>query len=205
MSCRPLFLGLIACLITGTAGCMKTRLTDPKRAAAEQLLLSTAADRAWVEADLAPLSGRKVFVRPEFLETYDQKYVMGTIRAVLSESGALLMDNIKEADVVVEPRSGALSIDSGSTLGGVPSIPLPIPTVATLETPEVAFFKSEKQKAIGKFALLAYERESRQHVTSSSNLVGTAYRNHYQILGFIKLLRSDIPVYKWKQKSDEAD
>ena len=207
MEIRNILTVLTFCCVASTAGCMKTRLTDPKRTASEQLLLSTAADRALAEAEtqVSVLAGRTVYINTSYLESYDQYYVNGAIRDLLSRAGALLMNDIKDADIVVEPRSGALSIDSGSALGGIPSIPIPIPTVATLETPEVAFFKSENQASVGKFALLAYERESRQHVFSTPALVGTAYRNHYQLLGVVKFLRTDIPEYKWKRERSEAE
>jgi hypothetical protein len=54
-----LIIGAMAALVSG--GCVSVRQTDPARTATEQLLLSTAADRATEEMDLAQFARKKVF------------------------------------------------------------------------------------------------------------------------------------------------
>ena len=185
------FLGLC------TQGCIQTKMTEPPRAAVEQLLLSTAADRSMAAANLQEVfQDKKVFVDPTYFDSYDKPYVLGTIRDALSSHGALLVADVKDAEMVVEPRNGALSTDSNSTELGIPSIPVPVPLSGVVVTPDLYLFKSQKQFSTAKIALLAYDAKSRKHVYSSGPLVGRAHQNYYSFLFFVKLTRTDIPEKK---------
>jgi hypothetical protein len=188
-----LFLALFS-LGLSTAGCVQTKMTEPPRAAVEQLLLSTAADRSLASARFQDMfQGKKVYVDTNYFDSYDRLYVLGTIRDALSSHGALLVAEVKEADIVVEPRNGALSTDSNSTELGIPSVPVPIPFSGTVMTPDLYIFKSQKQFSTAKIALLAYDAKTRQHLYSSGPLVGRAHQHYYSFLLFVKLTRTDIP------------
>lgn len=185
-------LAALALVVFG-AGCTQTTLTAPQRSATEQLLLSTAADRALGCTNLAQFDGKKVFVDGNYLDSYDSKYVLGAIRDVLNRSGALLVGNQTNSDFVVEPRSGALSIDSADTLIGVPSSGVPVPLAGTVSIPELALYKSQRQYSLAKLALLAYETHSGKHYYSSGPLIGHAYNHHYRFIGFVTFNTTDIP------------
>jgi hypothetical protein len=181
-------------LIWLTAGaCTQTTLTAPQRSATEQLLLSTAADRAVGSTNLALFDGKKVFMDASFFDAYDGKYALGVIRDALSRAGALFVNNITNSDVVIEPRSGALSIDAADTLIGVPSSGVPVPLAGTVSIPELALFKSQKQFSLAKIALLAYETKGGKHFYSSGPLIGHAYNHYYRFIGFINYTSSDLP------------
>jgi hypothetical protein len=111
----------------------------------------------------------------------------------LSRSGADLVDNRTNSEVVVEPRCGALSIDEADTLVGVPSAGVPVPLAGAVSIPELAFYKSQKQFALAKIALLAYETHSGKHVYSSGPCIGKAYNHYYRFIGFITYTATDIP------------
>lgn len=171
-------------------------MTEPPRTAVEQLLLSTAADRSLLRVHWEIFKDKKVFVDTNYFDSYDKPYVLGTVRDLLSSYGALLATNAHDADIIVEPRSGALSTDSTSSLVGMPSLPVPIPFAGTLVTPEMYLWKSEKMFSTAKIALLAYDQKSRQHVYSSGPLVGRAAHKYYKFLGYIAVTRTDIPEKK---------
>src|SRR5581483_8272588 len=164
------------------AGCATSDMTNPPRSVTEQLLLSTAADRAMTNHNFSIFNGRKVYVDGTYFEGYDSKYALGAVRDALSSAGALLVDDVTNADIIVQARSGGLSTDSSDSLVGIPKMGMPVPLSGALQIPEVALWKSQKQNSIAKFALLAYERESRRHVYSSGPLVGKAYNNYYKLL-----------------------
>ena len=185
-------MAVLAALLGGS-GCTQTTLTAPQRSATEQLLLSTAADRAIASTNLAQFDGKKVFLDASYFDSYDSKYVIGTIRDVLNRSGAFLVNNITNSEIVIEARSGALSIDSAGTLVGVPSSGLPVPLAGTVSIPELAFFKSQKQYSLAKLALLAYETRGGKHLYSSGPLIGRAYNHYYTFIGFITYTSSDLP------------
>lgn len=174
-------------------GCHSLTVSEPKRTATEQLLLSTAADRGLQGVGLAPLRGKKVYLEEQYFRSYDQEYILGAIRELISTNGAFLVRERDEADTIVEARSGGLGIDTRTTLFGIPAVPIPIPGAGTLATPEVALYKAELHDSTGKFALLAYDNKSGGHLHSTGTLAGKAYFNHYKILGFINWRRTDIP------------
>jgi hypothetical protein len=198
---------LAAAALLAGAGCTQTTLTAPARSATEQLLLSTAAERAIASTNLSFFNGKKVFFDASYFDSYDSKYALGTIRDVLSRAGALLVANLTNSDVIVEARSGVLSIDAASTLVGMPSSGVPVPFAGAVSIPEMAVYKSQKQFSVAKIALLVYETRGGKHVYSSGPMVGRAYNHYYSIIGFINFTSSDIPekqkVKAAKQKHDK--
>lgn len=180
-------------------GCVQIRQTNPPRTVTEQLLISTAADRAIAATPLSVFAHKKVFLDTTFFDSYDSKYAIGAIRDALSQAGALLVGSINASDVIIEARSGALSIDDRSYLVGIPSTGLPIPLAGTFVLPELALYKSGLQHSTAKFALLAYETRSREHLYSSGSMVGKAQDRYYKIV-FIGFHKTDIPEKKSMKK-----
>ena len=180
-------------------GCTTNKTTDTARSATEQLLLSTATDRALHSANLMLFANRKVFLDAAYFDSYDSKYVLGTIRDALSRAGALLEDNAANADIIIEPRSGALATDNSQTLFGIPAFGAPVPLAGSVQVPELAFYKAERQKSAAKIALLAFAKVSREHIYSSGPLAGKSYDHRYRIL-FVAWIRTDIPEKQTTEK-----
>ncbi len=198
---RPLAISAaVAALLVFAAGCAQSVTTAPPRSATEQLLLSTAADRAIARMSFESFSGKRVYCDNSYFDSYDSKYVMGAVRDALSRSGALLVSDMSKSDVVVELRSGALSLDGNESLVGFPKTGAPVPFGGAVQIPELALYKSTKQDSIAKFALLAYETESRTNVYSSGPMVGKSYNHYYRILGLIPWTRTDLPEKQPKAK-----
>ena len=192
------WLGLVL-LLGSAAGCVnKQRMTEPVRSVGEQLLLSTAFDRALSELDveaIGRLKGFKVYLSTVYLQTLDQEYLIGSLRDLLLSSGVLVVDDIAQAEMIVEIRSGANSLDSASVTAGIAedqALPNPI-TGAPVALPELAFFKKQNSVSLTKIALVAYHADSREHIFSSGTLLGGAYDRHYQFLGLIRLRFTDVP------------
>ena len=152
------------------------------------------------KTDLSIFNHKKLYVDSTYFDGYDSKYALGTIRDALSAAGGLLVDDVTNADVIIQARSGGLSTDSSDSLVGIPKMGMPVPLSGALQIPEVALWKSQKQNSIAKFALLAYERVSREHLYSSGPLVGKAYNNYYKLLGIITWTSTDIPEKKKPKK-----
>ena len=200
--CTFTLLTLIAIL---GLGCAQTKMTEPQRSATEQLLISTAADRAVESLSLQSFTNKKVFVDTNYFDGYDWKYAVGTFRDVLCRNGALMVTNVADSDIVIEPRTGAMSIDSSDSLIGLPKTEMPTPLAGALQIPEVALFKSQKQFSTAKIAFFAYDTHSGSHVYSSGPMVGRSYNKYYKFLGFIPYVSTDLPEKqkpKRKQKSD---
>ncbi len=190
-------LGLIL-LLGLAAGCVnKQRMTEPTRSVGEQLLLSTAVDRALSELDteaIGRLKGFKVYLSTTYLQTLDQEYLIGSLRDLLS-NGVLVVDEVEQAQMIVEARSGANSLDSAVVTLGIAedqAMPNPI-TGAAIALPELALFKKQNYISITTVALVAYHADTREHMFSSGALLGGAYDRHYQFLGLFRLRFTDVP------------
>jgi hypothetical protein len=178
-------------------------MTNPVRSATEQLLLSTAADRAMKSMDLTVFAGKRVYVDGTYFESYDAKNALATVRDALNRAGALLAPTVTNAEYVVEARSGALSVDFDQTLIGMPSTGVPIPLAGTFTIPEISLYKTQKQLSTAKIALLAYSRSSGAHFASTGPMVGQSHNYYYKLLGFISWTLTDIPEKKRHQGHQE--
>ena len=195
---RPLTLALA--LLAGLAsGCVnKQRMTQPAQSVGEQLLLSTAIDRTLSELDMEAigrLKGFKVYLSTTYLKALDQEYLIGSLRDLLFSSGVLVGDDPGQAQMIVEVRSGANSLDSATVTAGIAedqALPNPV-TGAPVALPELALFKKENNVSVTTVALVAYHANTRVHVFSSGTLLGGAYDRHYQILGLFRLRFTDVP------------
>ena len=195
---RPLTLAL-ALLAGLTSGCVnKQRMTQPAQSVGEQLLLSTAIDRTLSELDMEAigrLKGFKVYLSTTYLKALDQEYLIGSLRDLLFSSGVLVVDDPEQAQMIVEMRSGANSLDSATVTAGIAedqALPNPV-TGAPVALPELALFKKENNVSVTTVALVAYHANTRVHVFSSGTLLGGAYDRHYQILGLLRLRFTDVP------------
>ena len=102
---RIAIVALLACLVRG---CSTWRVTAPQRTGIEQLLISKAADQAAQQLTIDLKPGTKVFVNADTFEGYDQKYALGAIRTRVLQSGASLVNDKGQADVIMDARAGAL-------------------------------------------------------------------------------------------------
>ena len=182
----------VALATTAFVGCTSTDISNRPRTALEQLLLSTATENALSGMEIPEIQGETVFVDGSYLESYDEPYVLGSVRALLSRSGALLQTDRENADVIVEPRSGALGIDHSESIVGIPQLPIIVPGVGTFETPELSLYSSEKDDSVAKFALLAYRNDG-SHVFSREAPVGKSYMHQYKVLLLFTVNFTDIP------------
>jgi|SRR5579863_1917818 len=189
--------GLGLMFIMAATGCHTVRQTDPARTATEELLISTAADRAMTNEDFSWSRGKKIFVEDKYFESLDKGYTVSLIRQCLAARGGQLTATNDKADFIVEIRSGAQSVNSAETLFGIPSTTAPLPLTGAISLPEVAFYKSTREDSISKIALFVYERESGNFVTSGGPWYGGAKYHLYKLLG-IGWTRTDVPALKVK-------
>jgi hypothetical protein len=174
------------------ASCATHVESNPSRTASEQMLISTAADRAANKLAVTMQPNAKVFVDASNFEGTDSKYAIGAIRAALLNKGAALVADRKDAELVVEARSGALSTDQSSFLIGIPAFNIPIPlSSGSLPFPEIALYKNAEQKGVAKFAVAGYRANSGTLVTAQEPQYGFSYRDEITLLIFISWTDTD--------------
>lgn len=165
-------------------GCGKT----VRNTATEQLILSDSVDRAIRSIDFSPLAGRSCFLDDQFVNSpksasfVNADYVLSSVRNQLAAAGGILVDNRKDAEIVVEPRVGVLGANENEVTYGIPSSSMltqaaaivptapPVPTI-----PEISLARKNYQMAATKLAVFAYEATSGTPVWQSG--VATARSN----------------------------
>ena len=170
---------LIAC--AWLAGCTTIKQSDTSRTGIEQLLISSAADRALDKFDLKPIAGAKVFVDTQYFECTDKNYVLVALHERLLTNHCTLVSKADESDVVLEIGSGGVGTDRNEMYLGFPGIALPPP--ATLAIPRLAFFERSKSMGTVKLALVAIDTKTKQPVINTGYELARADHRHWQVLG----------------------
>ena len=184
--------GLALSLTLSLGACSLVRETEPGRTATEQLLFSTAVDRAADALTLNLTAGTKVFVDPAFVEGTDSKYLVGTVRDRILRRGGQLVPDRGGADLVVEPRIGALSVDRNATLYGLPALGLPVPLAGDFKTPELALYKRDRQQGVVKLALTAFDAKTGKLVAQGDPVYGFSHSTEWRVLLFFSWDRNDL-------------
>ncbi len=181
-------------LVVTLVGCSSFRDTYPPRSAAEQVLLSTAADRAIEHLPGRWMRGKAFYVDDSRLEAYDKAYVVQRVREAVLEAGGRLVGDRQDAAVVLEVASGGLSIDTGGFLLGLPQITIPVPFGAQGVTlPELALFKIESRVGKAKLLFSAVDAATGERLAPVPVTYGRATRRFWWFFFVGPFESSDIP------------
>lgn len=202
---RPLLFPLILVVIGASGGCATIRTTDPSRTATEQFLMSEAAARAVDQLKNEALRDRKVYLDATYMNastlSQEQSFLLGELRARLLLGGVRLVPKREDAQIIMEVRSGGLSIDRLEFLLGVPAVYLaggasPTPGNLPVATPELAIFKTTRQKGFAAVAYVAYWADTGEVVANSGPFVGRTFREDLWIFGAGPRTTGNIPTTK---------
>ena len=186
---------ILAMLALGA--CTTVRETDPQRSATEQLLISTAVDRAIAQVNLKIPAGTKVFVDSEQLDGSDGKYAAGEMKDRLLRNGASLVNDKGKADAVVEVRAGALSIDDRQTLVGIDTFDAPIPFAGqAAKIPQIALYKDRVRQGVAKIAAFGYSTSDGKLIDIANAQFGYSHQYERTVLFFFTFRSSDLPEEK---------
>jgi len=176
------------------AGCAAERATSPARTATEELLISSAADRAAEKlAEQIPV-GLKVLLGTTSVASVDERYATAAIRDRFMRRGVILVDDKASADMVIEVRTGALSTDERSVSLGTPQIQLPaVPGVAStgIPVPSLSVFRRNQTKATAKFEAIGYDPKTGQLVVATEPQYGHSEKIDWTLLFLLSWTRSD--------------
>jgi hypothetical protein len=175
---------LLAC------GCTTVRETSPQRTATEQLLISAAADKAAERLSLAIPKDTRVFVDATNFEGFDGKYAIAAVREHLLKGGARMATDRYSSDVLVEIRSGALSIDESQSLVGIPRFPIPLAGALTI--PELALYKKRVRRGVAKFAATGFKSTDGSYLASSEPQLGYSHETQWVVLLLVSWTATDV-------------
>jgi len=134
-------------------GCVTYKTTATARTAVEQALISQSAEATLDGMDLLPLAGRMFWIVSDDFEATDAKYTLSCLRRRLLEIGARAAASKDEAELLVYPAAANAAIDESSILIGLPAIPVVVPGVGAMTTPEMPLFRRVSQKGRNRMAL----------------------------------------------------
>lgn len=163
------------------SGCATMKHSDTSRTGVEQLLISSAADRALDKIDLRPIAGAKVFIDEKYLDCVDKNYVLVGVHQRLLRTHCTIVGAAEDADVVIELASGAVGTDRTDLLFGVPEIPLPPPSPVSI--PRIAIFERVRAMGTAKLTLLAYDAKTKAPVINTGYAMARADYMNWNVLG----------------------
>ena len=197
---KSITLGIALTALILTTGCTgEIRETTTPRTATEQLLISTAGERAMkkFEKKLVKLRGKRVAIDDSKFESVQKLYVVSSLKNLLSRNEIKVVPMKKKKyrvvggkevelgpNYVIEIRSAALGIKDSSFGLGVPPLPIPIPqTNLTSVAPGLYLFNRDKQEGWAKFQFWIYEPVTDTYIDQSGDLWGKAYYTQWIFFG----------------------
>lgn len=174
---------MLAVATLSVSGCTEVRRTAPERTANEQLLITTAATKAIDKMDFDYVEGHAVFLRTAHFESYDSGHAIASIREALLREGAHLVPGRKKADIVVEVRAAALSINRKGELIGIPGFDLPVPAAGTLTTPEIALYSESDRTGIAKLAAVGMDAQTGELISAPGPVWGLSWLDRNSVIG----------------------
>lgn len=182
---------VLLALATALSGCtnIAVKMTGSSRAGTEQLLMTGTFDRAIACIDFRPLAGQRVFLDSSQLGATDSGWIIFSLRRAMAKQGLLLESERKEAQTIVEAAVGAYGTDEVDCQVTIPSLvaPTALPTgTSSLNTGALA--RKNRQDAVVKLALFAYDAKTRALLWDSGTLLDFGHLDrHY--LGTANLKR----------------
>jgi len=190
---RSLALGVAALAL---AACTTVRTTGPTKSAQQELLVSTAADRA-AEALAAQIPPNlSAYVDPMGVPAEDEPYALAAVTDALLRHGTRLAPDAAHADAVIVPRAGALSTDERNTLLGIPSLPIPTPagTSTPYVTPAISLYQQSVAKGVAKFAATVFDPHSGKLIVSTDPAYGFSEQRDGVVLFVFTWSRNDMGI-----------
>ena len=173
-----LMMGLAAAVCTG---CATTSTSNTARTGTEQILISSAIDRAMSTVRFSDFAGYKVFIDDKYLDgAVDKGYLVGSLRHKVLAAGGSLAAAADAADVVLEARSGGIGTDSQESFLGMPAIGVPgLP----IELPEVKIASRDTQMGTAKIGLVCYDPKTGRALGTGGQANALAHNNDTYVLG----------------------
>ncbi len=177
----------------GLAACTTERASVPLRTATEQLLISTAADRAASELSLSIPKNTKIFIDRQYFQGYDDGYALNALRTQFLRQGLDVVDDRKNAEAIVTVASGALSTDEKALLIGIPALQVPFfPIGTSVSVPEIALFKTAQDKGVAKFVATGYDAKTGKLIATADPQYGISHQTNHTVLLFFSWQSGDV-------------
>lgn len=178
--CTRVF-GLVALASSVWAtGCATTSTTNTARTGSEQLLISSAIDRAMSNVRFSDFAGYKIFIDEKYLDSVDKGYLVGSLRHRVLQAGGAIVASADAADMVLEPRSGGIGTDTQESYVGIPALGMPgLP----IELPEIKFASRATQMGTAKLGLVCYDAKTGRAMGNGGESTALTHNNDTYVMG----------------------
>ena len=180
----------LCALLHVASGCAFSSRVKTPRSSWEQILATTAIDRALEQVEWPEVDGKSVFVEvgPPG-DVLDDLYLQRSIEVILANRGAQIAKNVESAEYRLSCLVGAIGLDiSGRFLGfrgGSGGILLPIPV------PELALYKNTLRRGFAKTEIYLVDLETNTVVHHSGPVEGATRRRSKTYFFFFETRESD--------------
>ena len=173
------------------AGCATMKESDTARTGVEQLLISSATDKALAKVDFRPVAGARVFLETKYLDCTDKNYIIVAMHQRIMATGATLVDKAEDSDVVVELTSGAVGTDRTEWFIGLPQIPLPPPSPISI--PRLALFSRTRLIGTAKLSMVAFDTKSKRPIMNVASALARSDLKKFDVMGTNSVQSGSLP------------
>lgn len=191
-------------LLWGATGCSTSTTSTTPRTAVEMALISEAAERCLGQLRAEGEIPYETFtIDDSQFEATDEEFMLSALKLyIMRETSLAYVADAEAADVVVYPRAAVAALDESRVLLGMPEIPVPVPGVGVLNTPELALFGTHKQIGRARLGAFAVDADTGRLVADMGIHAARTRYTRWRILFFISFATTDLgPPYDDTPKS----
>ncbi len=179
--------GILFLMIIILPACSYTPyVTNTKKSATEQLLVSKALDEALKGLTLN-IRGAKVYVQVASLMENEDYYIDKALTHWFLKNGALITGYEKEADLTASVLVKCAGTDGDQYFLGIPSVPVPL---FITSTPQITLMSGSNQEGRTELEVILYDpKEGLKEVTP--RLIGKSYFKKFKMF-FYSSTKGDI-------------
>ena len=191
--CGALTIALVLCLFVLDACSVGGRVRPP-RSAWEQILSSTAIDRALARLDWPEVAERSVLVvlgAPHEGQNSptDREYLLRSVQVEMIDRGAVVVTERERADLLLTVLVGALGINIGGRFMGLEGTD---GGIFPFTIPELALYKRTRREAFARTELVLVDNREGGILHRSGPIQGSAQRTTTTVLLVFRTVDSDL-------------
>lgn len=167
-------------------GCVTATQTNPSRTATEQMLVAHAAEQAAAQFKLPFEPGTRIYLLAANFRGEGGDYAVSALRASFGRQKMVLVNRPEDAEIIIEVRMAALSIDETNHMVGMPAVTLPnMASLSIINFPELAVYARRDRTGVAEFLAFAYDARTGAPITVDDHVSGfTRIRAHKALMVF---------------------
>jgi hypothetical protein len=168
------FVAALCAALPIASGCAFSSRVETPRSSWDQILATTAIDRALDQLEWPEFDGQSIYLEigPPG-DVLDERYLEHRIEVTLRERGAQIAKSPETAEYVLTCLVGAIGLDINGRMFGIEGSP---GGLIPFTIPELALFKNILRRGFAKTEIHLVDRETNRIIHRSGPVEGSAYR-----------------------------